>query len=148
MHRTSDSERESFRQAAEIATARIPKLQAKQKQLAEQITAFQSMIDAYEMLCGKRRPATGENGTGDQELPARKKPRAKKGIVTEQIEEALGDSSLLEVVELRDKIERIHGKHYGRSTIYTALNRGEGTKFQRQGNKWRMNPLVLVNRAS
>jgi hypothetical protein len=147
MNRTSDSERESFRQAAEIASAKIPKLQAKQKEIAEQITAFQAMIDAYEMLCGKRRPAN-ENGTVEQQVPSAKKQRAKKGLVTEQIEEALGDSSELEVVELRDKIERMHGKHYGRSTIYTALNRGEGKKFQRQGNKWRMNPLVLVNRAS
>jgi hypothetical protein len=147
MNRTSDAERESFRQAAEIATAKIPKLQAKQKELAEQIAAFQAMIDAYEMLCGKRRPVASEDGAEQQVLPP-KKHRAKKGLVTEQIEEALGDSSVLEVVELRDKIERMHGKHYGRSTIYTALNRGEGTKFQRQGNKWRMNPLVLVNRAS
>jgi hypothetical protein len=141
MVRGLDGEKEALKQAADAASAMIPKLQAQKAQIEERIAALKSVVDAYETTCGKRSKIS-TSAPSDQTNEAPKK-RAKKGLVIEEIEAALGDASVLEVKDLRDKIERMSGNHYGRGTIYSALGREENKKFVRSGNKWKLNPLLV-----
>src|SRR5258708_26138471 len=97
-----DGEKEALKQAADAATTMIPKLQAQKTQSEERIDALKSVVDAYETTCGKRSKITAS--TPSDQINEAPKKRAKKGVVIEEIEAALGDATELEVKELRDKM--------------------------------------------
>jgi len=145
MTRIPDAEKEALKQAADAASAMIPKLMAQREQIDDRLKALQTVVDAYAITSGKKpmRPSPNSSGSTTDEKPK----RAKKGQVVEQIEIALG-ADALDVKELRDRLHSLFGTRFGRGTIYAALSREVNKKFIRSGSKWQNNPLLLAHKVS
>jgi putative NADH-flavin reductase len=133
MSRVTEEEREALHQAAKAAVPILAKLTRDRDELNEKISHFETVIAAYEDILGRR---ARKMNTSQEE--ASEKIRPYRGQAKEHIDLVLGGGSDYTEPDLRKAIKTRFGMAYSRATIYTALRRGKGTRYEeKDGNRWR-----------
>ena len=140
MVRSSETEREALRQAAEAATGLLPKLQQDRSDLDARIASLEAVIAAWEAVSAKR---PKKPGSPPQVSPAAggapRGTKHKRGQAAEHVSAILGSGGDYEEPELRKAIAQRFNVVYGRSTVYTILRRGRNAgKYEQKDKRWRM----------
>lgn len=135
MSKVNEAEREAIRQAAEAATTLVEKLERDRTAIDERIASLRAVISAWESLSSKRprrtaiSPAPGKGNSTD---------KIKRGQVVEHIDSILKDGAYKEP-ELRKLIAERFQVAYNRSTVYSALRRGEkDERYEQDSKRWRL----------
>ena len=131
-------EKETLRKAAESAEALISQLEEKRQKFNQKIDVkldpLRRILEAWESFSGKK-PKFLLSPPSEQ--LARK--RVRRGQVDQHINSVLRENILLSEPEIRETIKGVFKINYGRSTVYSALVRGQGKgKYEEKDNKWRM----------
>jgi len=109
----------------------LAKLKEERDDLNRRISTLEGILSSYEDALGGRRArrSVQEDG-GDSEQPRR-------GQVHEHIEMVLGSGGEFTEPELRAELATRFGVKYSRGTVYSALQRGKGIKFEVKEKRWR-----------
>ena len=128
----SSDEMEILRQAAEVATSVLPRLEKERAEIDKHIANLRSLLSTWESLTGDMTETTSS-------VPEIQPQRAPKGEINRYIDSILGDGIGYREPEIRATIAQRFGAEYGRSTSYAALRRGEREgKYIKDGELWRL----------
>lgn len=131
----ANNEKETLREAAEAATALLPKFQKQRAKADNQIARLQAVIDAWAAVSGKRQKATSPGAAQPGVEERKRHPRGQADL---HIDAALAEGRSMDESSLRDRIKELFGVLYPRTTIQATLRRGEGKKkYQSVDGKWK-----------
>jgi transposase len=129
--RITEAEREALKAAAHAAMPVLAKLKEERDDLNRRITTLEGIISSYEDALGGRRVRRPPH----EEADSVQQPR--RGQVHEHIEMVLGSGGEFTEPELRSELAARFGVSYSRGTVYSALQRGKGIKFEVKEKRWR-----------
>ena len=142
---TQNDEKETLRIAAESAQRLIRQLEEKRAtynaKIEAKIQPLIRMVEAWESFSGKKSKtvflSTKSKGT---------RQRVRRGQVDNHIFTVLWEDKILSEPDIREAVNARFGCSYPRSTIYSALVRGQGKgKYIEQHTKWRINPKSKIS---
>jgi len=128
--RVTEAEREALRVAALAAMPVLEKLREERDDLNRRIGVLEAVVSSYEdLLLGKRARRPAQEGEGEE--------RPRRGQVHEHVEAILSSGGEFTEPELRAELSERFGVRYSRGTVYSALQRGKGKKFEVKDKRWR-----------
>ena len=130
-------ERDVLRQAADAATALLPKLERKRDMIEARISALRKIVDAHELMIrrGGGRPTDSDIQNGDQAAP-RERRRAKRGRVAGRVAEVLADGEPREIPAILELIQERFGERYSSTSVRSVLNRKKDL-YRVERGRWR-----------
>lgn len=142
MSKASENERTTIRQAAQAATAMLPRLRRERANLDQRMASLEAVISAYGTLTGKRQNTT----LATTMLVATTMPtspnRVKLGQVVEHIDTILRSEAAYDEPTIREKMAECFEVAYKRSTVYSTLRRFKDEKYvyDETTRLWKMKP--------